>query len=244
MHCILQAGSRSFSHFLNASERYRKLVEALARNASERRDVLVWIREFWKDSSQFRVMYIDKYLQYDLVQQGDVVAVILGAYSARPSDVPEDWPTIWTDFHAWELLSNVLNKSKGRLATTDRRILETEKEDERVRTQRNGPATTEAENMDVEMTDPDQTSKEMVFLQKRREDILADHSRLIVSLLAGFVKSLTPGIPVENSVTPSLLDQVIDGTLDNPLAWDTLARLGFYREFVRSVRCSLGNLDH
>jgi hypothetical protein len=34
---------------------------------------------------------------------------------------------------------------------------------------------------------------------------------------------------------PSQLDKVIDGDYNDPLVWDTVARLGFYREFMRSV---------
>jgi nuclear cap-binding protein subunit 1 len=137
VHCILQIGARSFSHFLNATERYLKLIQELSHNVRGRRELLVFVRDFWRNSGQMRVMVIDKYLQYDLVDYEDVVFAAFGPFSSAETDAKADWPTVWTDYHAWELVSNALIKSKGRLVGISKRIAQTEKEDEAVRAKRN-----------------------------------------------------------------------------------------------------------
>ena len=134
---ILQVGSRSFSHFLNATERYLKVIQEFAHTQKGRRELLGFVRDFWRNSSQMRVMVIDKYLQYNLVDYEDVVAATFGAFSAREEGIRSDWPTVWSDYHAWELLSNALTKSKGRLIAISKRIAQTEKDDEAVRAKRN-----------------------------------------------------------------------------------------------------------
>jgi nuclear cap-binding protein subunit 1 len=136
-HAVLQVGSRSFSHFLNAIERYIKLVQEIAPTQKGRRELLGFVRDFWKNSSQMRIMVIDKYLQYDLVDYEDVVAVTFGIFSAPEDNERADWPTVWTDYHAWELLNNALVKSKGRLVAITKKITQIEKEDEAVRAKRN-----------------------------------------------------------------------------------------------------------
>lgn len=236
VHCVLQAGSRSFSHFLNATERYRAFIEGLCSTPEDRRDLLIFIKEFWRDSSQMRVMCIDKYLQYNLIKQSDVVAVIFGTFNRKPADYPGDWPTIWTDFHAWEVLSTVLSKSRGRILFNARRIRETEREDERVKAQRNVLTVEEGSVAMVVDSAENQISKELSGLLTRRDEVVGLHSQLIVSILEGFVRTLTPGVePEEAEIPPSLLDKVVEGDYKDELVWDTVARLGYYKEFVRSV---------
>lgn len=271
-HCVLQIGARSFSHFLNATERYLHLLRHLAHTAKGRRELLVFVREFWETSSQMRVMVIDKYLQYDLVDYQDVVAIVFDEFSRKPATAAaqgrNDRPTVWTDFHAWELLNNALIKSKGRLIAIGKRIALTEKADEAVRAKRNAlvdnaaaaaaaadetldqpvlenaaESNTAAADAAAIMVDEtpahkadDQVSHEVQALLGRKRELEAERSTLMVQVVSGFVDSLVPGKQRQASdVLPSQLVQVVDGDYSDPMVWDTVARLGYYREFMRSV---------
>lgn len=255
IHCILHIGSRSFSHFLNATERYLKLIQELSQSDKARRELLVFIRDFWKNSGQMRVMVIDKYLQYDLVDSEDVVTTIFGEYSQVSEDTPEDWPTIWTDYHAWELLSNTLVKCKGRLMGIGRRITQTEKEDEAARARNASMTVMNGSEMPVDglvtgTTDddmaedaaldiqPEQVSKEVTALLKRRGELENDQAKLITLVVTKFVQSLVPGQEAQGGL-PSSLPQMIEGNHTDPLVWDTVARFGFYREFMRSYAADI-----
>ena len=74
----------------------------------------------------------------------------------------------------------------------------------------------------------------MQDLLQRRTELQADQTKLVTLVVTSFVDSLVPGRG-NGIAVPSQLDKVIDGDYDDPLVWDTLARLGFYREFMRSV---------
>jgi hypothetical protein len=86
----------------------------------------------------------------------------------------------------------------------------------------------------AEENKPDQISKEVQTLLQRRIELQADQTKLVTLVVTSFVDSLVPGRG-NGIAVPSQLDKVIDGDYHDPLVWDTLARLGFYREFMRSV---------
>jgi hypothetical protein len=81
---------------------------------------------------------------------------------------------------------------------------------------------------------PEQVSREVQELLRRKSELESDQTKLISKVVSSFVNSLVPGRSSGVAV-PSQLDKVIDGDYNDPLVWDTVARLGFYREFMRSV---------
>jgi hypothetical protein len=85
------------------------------------------------------------------------------------------------------------------------------------------------------MDKPQQISKEVQNLLTRKAELQIDQTKLMTMVVTSFVNSLVPGRGNDVAV-PSKLDKVIDGDYSDPLTWDTAARLGFYREFMRSVR--------
>jgi nuclear cap-binding protein subunit 1 len=99
MMCILNLGARSFSHFLNAVERYQHLIFALGRDKPEKQDLLMAVHDFWKYNSQMKVIVIDKYLQYGVVEAADVASLVFGelSKSAISEDEAHPVPTVWTN---------------------------------------------------------------------------------------------------------------------------------------------------
>ena len=82
---LLSIGSRSFSHFLNAIERYLPLLRNLAAggisapsttgvNNSARTDIMSAVAAVWKRSRHMILIVFDKLMQYQIVDPTDVVA--------------------------------------------------------------------------------------------------------------------------------------------------------------------------
>ncbi|KAI3485305.1 hypothetical protein L1887_51418 [Cichorium endivia] len=82
--CVLQVGSRSFSHLLNIVERYHGLLRTLSRSARMRAAMLAAAVRFWIRSPPWLHIVVDKLLQYRIVAPADVVEFIL----IRPRDEP------------------------------------------------------------------------------------------------------------------------------------------------------------
>lgn len=159
MMCILNLGARSFSHFLNAVERYQQLIFALGRDKSEKRDLLLAVHDFWRYNGQMKVIVIDKYLQYGVVEASDVVALLFGELSkpAINEEPGHPIPTVWTNYYASEVLRMVIDKSQGRIVNVERKIADLEAKEQQAKSRRDALETVEVggrEGADEEMARP------------------------------------------------------------------------------------------
>ena len=127
---ILHLGSRSFSHFLNATERYLDTLRFLTPDPPSRRLLLDGVGNYWRRSSQMRLMTIDKYIQYGIVEGPDVVDWVFQPKEGSGGGEQGDG---WTDFEHWEVLRMTLDKFVGRVAGVRRRVKNVEREDEAAR---------------------------------------------------------------------------------------------------------------
>jgi nuclear cap-binding protein subunit 1 len=127
---LLHLGSRSFSHFLNATERYLDLLRNLTPDASSRRILLEAIHSYWRNSSQMRLITTDKYLQYGILEGLDVVD---WTFEGDVTMMSGEEPDGWTDGHRWELLKMCLGKYVGRVEALRRKVKSVEREDEAIR---------------------------------------------------------------------------------------------------------------
>ena len=83
VHCLLHIGARSFSHFLNAIERYLLLFPNLANGSitgsmsgaspDARADILNDAASFWRHNRQMVGIFFDKFLPHQIVDLLDVV---------------------------------------------------------------------------------------------------------------------------------------------------------------------------
>ena len=90
MQSLLHIGARSFSHLLNAIERYLPVLRVLASgtisssstamtgpgagDADAKADILAAVAEFWRRNVQMVFIVFDKLMQYQIVDPSDVVA--------------------------------------------------------------------------------------------------------------------------------------------------------------------------
>ena len=115
IHSLQHIGARSFSHFLNAVERYLILLRALSGSPEAKKHVLELVANFWQRFHQMIGIVFDKLMQYQIVEPADVVGWVF-AHSSRGLD--------------WELLRSAVDKANGRVVVARRRVATLRKEDD------------------------------------------------------------------------------------------------------------------
>lgn len=150
---LLQLGSRSFSHFLNATERYADLLRHLTPDPASRQILLTAVGSFWRDSSQMRLIAVDKYIQYGVLEGLDIVEwTFKNEEQLGGAEVADGW----TDGWKWEILRMCLDKHVGRVVAVRRRVRQVEREDEAARARRaaerleSGEGVGEGDSMDTD----------------------------------------------------------------------------------------------
>ncbi|SNX87969.1 related to 80 kDa nuclear cap binding protein [Melanopsichium pennsylvanicum] len=129
--CVLQVGSRSFSHFLNIVERYHSLLRQLSRSPRMRAAILAGSVRFWTRSQQWIHIVVDKLLQYRIVEPADVVDFIFSPPTDEPSTIlsPTEEKEAWAGFNTWTLLRLTLEKVNGRVDQLKKRLEEIERKE-------------------------------------------------------------------------------------------------------------------
>lgn len=132
---LLHIGSRSFSHFLNAIERYLPLLRNLASGSISttgtsglegRMDILNAISTFWKNSKHMIIIVFDKLMQYQIVDPTDVVSWAFTQGGKRRLSTGQ--PSIGA--LEWEIIQGALNKANGRVVIARRKVATLRKEDD------------------------------------------------------------------------------------------------------------------
>ncbi|KAI9063483.1 cap binding protein 80-PB [Trametes sanguinea] len=130
---LLHIGSRSFSHFLNAIERYLPLLRNLAAghistsgnaNPEARTDIMSAVATFWRHSRHMILIVFDKLMQYQIVDPTDVVAWTF----AHCSKVTDGKPKATFNAFQWDLLKAALDKANGRVMMQRRKVAVLRKE--------------------------------------------------------------------------------------------------------------------
>ncbi|KAK4056523.1 Nuclear cap-binding protein subunit 1 [Microbotryomycetes sp. JL221] len=124
---ILQVGSRSFSHFLNALERYLQLLRTLTTNQDKRVELLSSVGKFWINNSQFHLIVVDKLLQYRLVDPIDVVTWCFQAcqktkVTEEGQDTTESARMTWSDIDMYAALSSTVKHVQGKITMSKMRL--------------------------------------------------------------------------------------------------------------------------
>ncbi|GMK55464.1 hypothetical protein CspeluHIS016_0205200 [Cutaneotrichosporon spelunceum] len=224
---ILKLGDRSFSHFLNATERYLEVLRFVTNDYASRRVVLDAIGSFWRRSSQMRLITIDKYLQYNILEPLDVVDWI---FAAQPGS--DTVPDGWTDVDKWELLCMTLDKVVGRVVRERRRLRTVEKADEVARARRAAERLERGEGVGMEDEDDEpERSREAQEAQSQLDVQTERLERVFSATVRRFAEELLPwaygGEGAGLKSVLALLDAGDSG------AWPMRARWGWWREFVR-----------
>jgi nuclear cap-binding protein subunit 1 len=155
---LLHIGSRSFSHLLNAIERYLPLLRTVASGGTStssassggspeaKADILDAVSTFWKDNAEMVRIVFDKFMQYQIVDPTDVVSWTFDHISEVNEAEREFKAPMSLNVFEWELLKGALNKAIGRVTLSKRKLTVLRKEDDESRAR----AKASGGNMDVD----------------------------------------------------------------------------------------------
>ena len=151
---LLHTGSRSFSHFLNAVERYLPLLRNLAAGGisssggapslEARMDILTASAQFWKRNRQMVGIVFDKLMQYQIVDPTDVVSWSFG------SGLGNGGGQLKVDHRQWDFLKAALDKANGRVMIAKRRVVALRKEEDENRARANANGASSGASMEVD----------------------------------------------------------------------------------------------
>jgi len=184
---LLHIGSRSFSHFLNAIERFLPILRYLSSggvssaggsgNPEAKADILTAAAAFWKYNRQMVAIVFDKLMQYQIVDPTDVVGwtflngVVIGqlAELAGPMNLSA---------FEWDLLRGAIDKANGRVTIARRKVTALRKDDDDARARVKASVD---ETMDV---DPEPKGKlthsfDKLFLTYYKQKKLSNHKSTI-----------------------------------------------------------------
>nr|XP_018264090.1 uncharacterized protein I303_03968 [Kwoniella dejecticola CBS 10117]OBR86248.1 hypothetical protein I303_03968 [Kwoniella dejecticola CBS 10117] len=241
---LFQLGSRSFSHFLNATERYIDTLRYLTSDQASRKILLSAIWDYWKYSHQQKLITVDKYLQYGILEGLDVVEYLF----EEESSGEEEGGDGWTDEWKWEILKMTIEKHSGRVQAIKNRMKIIEREDESARARRaaeileKGGDVGEGEGDDEDLDVRPEGSKAFNDAQTSLDIQSTRLEKILMSTMKHFVNSLVPS-ETEAGIEAST-NQGLKGVLTllqsgEQALWSVRARWGWYREFVRLYSAQL-----
>lgn len=124
---LLSVGARSFSHLLNALERYLVLLRHISSssegvpNKEAKADILSATSVFWKNNQQMVGIVYDKLMQYQIVDPADVITWAFERGHDSDSGLRST---------TWDLLKGAIDKANGRVIIATRKLNVLRKEDE------------------------------------------------------------------------------------------------------------------
>ncbi|EGO01454.1 hypothetical protein SERLA73DRAFT_166017 [Serpula lacrymans var. lacrymans S7.3] len=246
---LLSIGSRSFSHLLNAIERYLPLLRGLANggivgagsgSSEAKQDILSAAAAFWKRNRQMVNIVFDKLMQYQIVDPTDVVAWTF-TNVAGDSHLSGMRPLSLSAFE-WDLLKGALDKANGRVMISRRKVaaLRKEEDDTIARAKASGGADVASMEVDADAK-PDETpaveSPALVTALKAFTSLTREQKAALSRTLEGFVSCLAPSVSDMHQnphagkvITQDAWDGRANWNADEWNAWETW---GWYRHYCR-----------
>ncbi|TFK28686.1 cap binding protein 80-PB [Coprinopsis marcescibilis] len=257
---LLHIGARSFSHLLNAIERYLPLLRALAgvnsstsaaassgttssSNPEARMEILSAAAAFWKHNRQMVAIVFDKLMQYQIVDPTDIVSwtFLNGAGVGQLSEL--GGPMNLSAFE-WDLLRAAIDKANGRVVAARRKVMQLRKEADDKRAQDNAAVN----HMDVDVEHkPEETpvdDPQLITALKAYSSLIKEQKMALSRTLEGFVESLAPP-PTARHPNPQARTVVSESAWESRAAWErdewnAWETWGWYKQFCRSYAPYLG----
>ncbi|CCF48769.1 hypothetical protein NDA14_006860 [Ustilago hordei] len=257
--CVLQVGSRSFSHFLNIVERYHALLRQLSRSARMRAAILAGAVRFWSRSHQWVLIVVDKLLQYRIVEPADVVEFIFNPPKDEPRTIEPQTPVQqegWAGFNTWSLLRMTLEKVNGRVDQLKKRLEESERKEAYERERKEAalaaglPLDSEGEKSEEKLLPLFPTSATLPIRPKEEtktelsstealaslEAIKTEQRKVLITAVNGF-KNLILHPKIQTPHTPQYQSWWIDG-------WYTVLLRTFNKHLLYNSQTLLINCFH
>ncbi|KAF7330841.1 Nuclear cap-binding protein subunit 1 [Mycena venus] len=259
MQSLLHIGSRSFSHLLNAIERYLPLLRSIASggassaggsgNPEAKADILTASAAFWKHNRHMVAIVFDKLMQYQIVDPTDVVGWTF-INRAEIRELSESTGPLSLSAFEWDLLKGALDKANGRVMIARRKVATLRKEDDdtRARVKASGGADGNAMDVDADVKAdeaPAIDSPALTIALKAFASLTREQKGALSRTLDGFVSCLAPAATDSNPNPHSRLVISEEGWNDRAGwekdQWNAWETWGWYRQFCRSYAPYLRN---
>ncbi|TFK56212.1 cap binding protein 80-PB [Heliocybe sulcata] len=243
---LLNIGSRSFSHFLNAIERYLPVLRSLAQGGPEAKtDILTAVSLFWKRNRQMIAIVFDKLMQYQIVDPTDVVGWTFTNGVGNERGSSEGSSVI--NAHDWDLLKGALDKANGRVLVARRRVtaLRKEEDDTRARAKASGGGDVASMEVDAEIKPDEPESAVLTTAVKAFTSLTSQQKSTLARALEGFITCLGSASS-DGQAGPVAPDVVTEKAWHNRAnwtdeEWNTWETWGWYRHFCRAYSPYLRN---
>ncbi|KAF9510764.1 hypothetical protein BS47DRAFT_1331566 [Hydnum rufescens UP504] len=244
MQILLHVGSRSFSHFLNAIERYLPLLRSLGSTPDDKIDFLNAAGKFWQRNGQMVAIVFDKLMQYQIVDPSDIIA-----WCFHSSDRREASSEGLIGLQEWDLIKAALDKAIGRVSIAQQRVNSLRKEEEDAKAKvKAGKAELSVDTMDVDSTEANRArdlesnhktiSEALASALKAYSILTREQKTALARVLEGFVTALsvnaTPSISLV--IAADGWDHRVDWT---QVQWECWETWGWYRHFCRYYAAQL-----
>ncbi|KAF8632011.1 hypothetical protein AX17_004954 [Amanita inopinata Kibby_2008] len=259
MHSLLHIGSRSFSHLLNAIERYLPLLRNLASggtsstgaggNPEAKSDILSASATFWRQSRQMVAIVFDKLMQYQIVDPTDVVAWVFLQSAGFGELSAVAGPSSLNSF-GWDLLRGALDKANGRVLIAKRKVAALRKEDDDTRGRAKATANAMEVDADAKPEDDSPTvDNPALNTALKALSVLTQEQKAVLSrALEGFVAHLAPSSS-DHRANPATRTVITDQAWANRADWGSdewtaWEAWGWYRQFCRVYSPYLRNYSN
>ncbi|KAI0773723.1 cap binding protein 80-PB [Fomes fomentarius] len=249
---LLSIGSRSFSHFLNAIERYLPLLRNLAAgqlsnnnsgipHAGARTDIMSAVATVWRRSKNMILIVFDKLMQYQIVDPTDVV----GWTFTHCATVMEGWAKTTFNAFQWDLLKSALDKANGRVTVQRKKVavLRREADDKAAREIAGDTAAMEVDTEAKQDVVPAAAgeSPQLTSALKAFTILTREQKAALTRTLDGFVDYL-----VAEHAKPTTQEVITENAWHNRANWEdedweTWETWGWYRHWSRTYSPYLKN---
>ncbi|KAE9399085.1 hypothetical protein BT96DRAFT_957356 [Gymnopus androsaceus JB14] len=243
---LLHIGSRSFSHLLNAIERYLPLLRTIASGGGgsagaasavtpgpgspeAKSDILTAAAAFWKHNSQMVAIVFDKLhadvVEWTFLHVGEGLSGVVEVDETAPA------PLSLSTFE-WDLLKGALNKAIGRVNIARRKLAMLRKEDDDNRARAKAKASGESMDVDgdVKPEEPVPENPALIVALKAFSSLTREQKAALSRTLEGFVSCLAPS-STRNLSENSWHNRANWGKEE----WNAWETWGWYRHFCRAV---------
>ncbi|KAG8935874.1 hypothetical protein FRC02_005873 [Tulasnella sp. 418] len=235
MQVLLHVGSRSFSHFLNAIERYLSLLRSISNRepstsssaldvTQAKAEILDIASRYWRRSSQMVAIVFDKLMQYQVVDPEDVVSWSFRGQSRDHARLSAK---------EWDILKAALEKANGRVLVAKGKVQSVKKveEDAKARLKAKQGGDVGDEGMDVETSVPEDSvqSQALSAALKAHATLTRDQKAALLQALDGFISALgSPGTKICEH-----LESWSSRETWEQEEWESWETYGWYRQFCR-----------
>ncbi|GAA5880762.1 hypothetical protein JCM16303_004343 [Sporobolomyces ruberrimus] len=203
---VLNVGSRSFSHFLNALERYLVLLRNLTPSAAKKQDLLRAVSNFWRRNGQFHLIVLDKLLQYRLLEPSDVISWVFAP------QVDGEKRKTWADLDLWQTVGVVLRTLESRTEAGRGRLEGLKREEETREAEKADNAENGADG-DATIRDASASNPEISSATSHLSELESDQNEVLVQIVEQFVTLLPEDVDKDD--------------------WEIWWIEGWFREFCR-----------